>query len=264
MAASMENIKHAAITGAGSGIGAEFARRCATEGYHLLLIDKNRQAIADLKKELESTFAITVDDRTVDLTNRTEVNELCAAVSAMRRLDLLINNAGIGETRSFANTDLDFLIATLELNCAAVLALCKAALDGMLARQSGTIINVASVSGLVPSIVGANYGATKGFLINLSRSLNRQVRHQGVYVQALCPGWVRTNIEMSIAEKHIPKFFFMPVAKVVDASWRAMRSRKEVCVPGMRHRILLWTARYRMLKPVSKMLRKIEKALRIR
>lgn len=260
----MENTKHAVITGAGSGIGAEFARRCAAEGYHLLLIDKNQQAIADLKKELESTCPIRAEDYAVDLTDRDAVNDLCASIGSMERLDLLINNAGIGETLSLANTDLDFLFATLDLNCAAVLALCKAALGGMLARKSGTIINVASVSGFVPTPVGANYGATKSYLIQLSRSLNRQVRHQGVSVQAFCPGWVHTNIEMAIAEKHIPEFFFMPVEKVVDASWRAMKSRKEVCVPGMRHRILLWSARYRVLKPVSKILRKIEKVLRIR
>jgi len=264
MAASMENTKQAVITGAGSGIGAEFARRCAAEGYRLLLIDKNGETIAALKKELESARPIEVEERAVDLTDRAALGELCADLGAMRRLDLLINNAGIGETQAFANTELDFLLATLDLNCAAVLALCKAALGGMLARQSGTIINVASVSGFVPTAVGANYGATKSYLIQLSRSLNWQVRGRGVYVQAFCPGWVHTNIEMELAEKYIPEFFFMPVEKVVDASLRAMKKRKEICIPGMRHRLLLWSARFGILKPVSKVLRKIEKVLRIR
>lgn len=257
----MDSTRYAAVTGAGSGIGAEFARRCAAEGYHLLLIDKNRSAIAELKKELEGKGAITARDIAVDLTDRDEVEELCRTLSDLPRLDILVNNAGIGETRSFVNTELDFLVATIELNCAAAVALCKTALPKMIAGGTGIIINVSSVSGLVPSIVGANYGATKSFLVNLSRSLNGQVRGQGVYVQAFCPGWVHTNIEMAVAEKHIPEFFFMPVEKVVDASWKAIRSRKAVCIPGMRHRILLWSARLGLLKPLSKTLRLVERML---
>ncbi len=260
----MENKRYAAITGAGSGIGAEFARRCAAEGYHLLLIDKNEEAIADLKKELESTRAVTVEERAVDLTDGDQVSELAAAIASMPRLDLLINNAGIGETHSFVSTELDFLVKMIDLNCTAVVVLCKAALPGMIARKEGAIINVASVSGLVQSLVGANYGATKSFLVHLSRSVNRQLRGQGVYVQAFCPGWVHTNIDMTFAEKYVPEFFFMPVEKVVDASWRAMTNGKEVCVPGIRHRILLWSVRLRMVRHVSRLLRIVEKVFRIK
>ena len=150
----------ALITGASSGLGAEFARQLAARGADLVLVARDRQTLLDSAAELRARFGVAVEVLVADLTSR---RQLAAAerrvASDERPVEILVNNAGFGLPLAFERNDIDDEVTHLRLHVEASMRLMHAALGPMLARGHGRIVNVASIAALMPR---STYGAAKG------------------------------------------------------------------------------------------------------
>jgi NAD(P)-dependent dehydrogenase (short-subunit alcohol dehydrogenase family) len=177
--------KRALVTGAGSGIGAAVARRLAAEGAQVIVADLSPEAVAD---ELGAQ-AIVLDVRDED-----------QVAPAMADLDVLVNVAGIGSTTNAPETSVDVWENVFAVNARGTFLCCKHAIPGMAARGGGSIVNIASVAGLVGLRNRAAYCASKGAVISLTRALAVDHVADGIRVNAVAPGtvdspWVRRLVE---------------------------------------------------------------------
>ncbi len=153
--------------------------------------------------------------------------------SADDPIDLLVNNAGGTLPMDFLQATEADLVRQVELNAVAVMLLTHAALPGMLARGHGGVINVASTAGLVPGR-GSTYGASKAFVVSFSEGLAVTLRGTGVRVQALCPGFVRTEFHRraKIDMSRVPAWAYVDVNKLVAASMADLRANRPLSIPS--------------------------------
>jgi short-subunit dehydrogenase len=237
--------RYALITGASSGIGAEFARQLAAEGIHLALVARNEQRLQALRDELRSTYPVAVEILPADLGDDDGIAKVAAFIQALPRLDLLINNAGFGVVAMFAESDIERQISMVQVHVNATLRLCHAALPGMIAQHNGAIINVASVSAFAPTPHSPTYSASKAALVNFSRGLHSELRGTGVRVQALCPGFTHTHFHdgadfRGFRQEQLPDFMWASAEAVVRDSLHALRNGGPVVVvPGWINRLMV-------------------------
>jgi len=187
-------MKTALITGASSGIGAEFARQLATQKRNLVLVARSQDKLNQLAEQLQQQHSIRAHVISQDLT------EPSAAASIARQaeelgivIDLLINNAGFGDYGSFSESVLDRQTSMIQLNISALVELTHTFLPKMLERQQGGIINVSSIAGFQPMPYWSVYAASKAFVLSFSEALWAEVKEKGVKVLALCPGPTESN-----------------------------------------------------------------------
>ncbi|MBU2360214.1 MAG: SDR family oxidoreductase [Alphaproteobacteria bacterium] len=184
--------KLALITGASSGIGAEFARIHARRGGDMIIVARRTEALEALKAELEASEGVAVRVMPADLTDPQAVTDLCAAVRS-EPIEILINNAGFGGQGAHVDRDLAKEQAMIDLNVKALVALCHAVGGAMAQRGKGRILNVGSSAGMMPGPMQAVYFATKAFVRSYSLALAEELRDRGVTVTVLAPGYVETE-----------------------------------------------------------------------
>jgi short-subunit dehydrogenase len=180
----------ALVTGASSGIGAEFARLLAARGCNLVLVARRADRLVALAEELG---AVTVDVLVADLTTNNGI-ELVEQHLIDSPVELLVNNAGVASSGTFAGSDLALQDDIVRLNVLAVMRLTRAAIGPMVAAGHGGILNVSSLAGEQPLKGFATYGASKAFVTAFSESLAAEVRGAGVHVTVLKPGYVYTEM----------------------------------------------------------------------
>jgi short-subunit dehydrogenase len=236
----------AVVTGATAGIGREFAEQLAGRGYDLLLVARDRQRLGDTAAALNATHGVEAEAFTADLSRDEDVTRLADRLAASPRLALLVNNAGFGSRGRLASADAERQAAMVRLHVLAPLRLTRAALPVFLASRSGAVVNVSSVAGFVYSAGNANYCATKAYLTTLSEGLAAELHGTGVRVQALCPGFTRTEFHARIGgavERH-PEFAWLSARAVVAYSLRCLdRGGPVVCIPGLGYRLLVGALR---------------------
>ena len=235
----------ALITGASSGIGAEFARRFAAQGYDLIITGRRKEQLEHVAEEIRAKYGREVTIKLGDLADAAHLAELTDLITKSSDLDVLINNAGHGLKRHFVEDDTpnesDLLI---DLHLRASLHLMHAAIPGMTARKRGTIINVSSIAGFSPTASDPTYGATKAFLTFFSEALYLVLQEKGIKIQALCPGFTWTNFheKLGIAKEqqtHRGILRWTTPDKVVDASLKALQNGTVVCIPGFLNKIAM-------------------------
>ncbi|MEO1634020.1 MAG: SDR family oxidoreductase [Cyanobacteria bacterium J06631_9] len=187
-------MKTALITGASSGIGAEFARQLAAKRQDLVLVARSQDKLNQLAEQLQQQHGIQAHVISQDLT------EPIAAASIARQveelgivIDLLINNAGFGDYGSFSESALDRQTSMIQLNISALVELTHVFLPAMLERGQGGIINVSSIAGFQPMPYWSVYAASKAFVLSFSEALWAEVKEKGVKILALCPGPTESN-----------------------------------------------------------------------
>ena len=185
-------MKKALITGASSGIGRELARLLARRCAHLVLVARNAERLEALKDELQKIPGVEITVAPADVRSREDCLRL---YEAHPDVDLLINNAGFGDYGEFCGTDLDKELSMIDTNIKGLHTLMKLYLPGMVARDSGYILNVASIAGFMPGPLMATYYATKAYVVRLSEAVRRELRGRGSHVRIsiLCPGPVDTH-----------------------------------------------------------------------
>lgn len=186
----------AVVTGASSGLGARFARVLHAAGARVVLAARRAERIEELARDLPGSVA-----RPTDLHDRDQRAALVAGtLEAFGRLDVLVNNAGAGTPYPAEEEPLEHFEEVLRLNVTAVFDLSRLAVRPMIEQGGGSIVNVASVLGLVASapIKQASYAASKGAVVNLTRELAVQWARKGVRVNALAPGWFPSEMTASM------------------------------------------------------------------
>ena len=232
----------AVITGASSGIGATFARKLAPD-YDLLLVARRKDRLAELAGVLTAAYQTKVEVCAADLSSAAEIAPLVERIASEPRLGMLVNNAGFGTLGRFWEAPLASQEQMHQLHVMATVRLTHAALGNMVARDSGAIINVASVAGFARSQGSVSYCATKSWMNIFSEGLYLELKGMGsqVTVQTLCPGFTYSEFHDTMAldrERLAAKAFWLSAERVVDASLAGLQKRQLYVIPGWRYKVL--------------------------
>jgi len=230
----------AVVTGASAGIGREFCEQLAARGYDLLVVARDRSRLEELATDLGARRGVRVEVLPADLSRDPDIGRVAARLAAEPRLALLVNNAGFGTQGYLADTDPERQVAMLMLHVVAPMRLSQAAIPSMLRHRAGAIVNVSSVAGFIHSPGKTNYCATKAYLTTFSEGLAAEVARSGVRVQALCPGFTRSEFHqrMQVDPGSRAGFLWMSPESVVGASLRSLaRGGPVICVPGLANKV---------------------------
>ncbi|MDI3240974.1 SDR family oxidoreductase [Arthrobacter sp. AL08] len=233
----------ALITGATAGIGAEFARQLASEGHNVVLVARNRARLQAGAAELSERYGVRAEVLSADLTDDAGVAAVVARLTdPARPVEILVNNAGIGLLRSFAENDIADETRHLKLHVETAMQLTHAALQGMLGQHSGRIINVASVAAFLPR---GSYSAAKSWLVSFCRWASLAYSKQGVTVTAVCPGFTHTEFHdrMGMDKAATPRWMWLTAERVVREGLADNARGKAVSIPSKRYKVLTAAAR---------------------
>jgi short-subunit dehydrogenase len=240
----------ALVTGASSGIGAAFARVIARNGFDLVLTARREKQLHAVARNLEKAFAVKTHLMPADLADPNAPQRLFDDIQATGlRVDVLVNNAGYGMPGFFNEADWENHRDYLQVMAIAPVHLSYLAAPAMVERGYGRIVNVGSVSGLLPPHAGGTlYYPVKSFLIKFSLAHGEELRRAGVYVTALCPGFTRTDFQRasggSVEAVTMPDFMWLDADKVAAQGYRAVMRGDQVCVPGWGNRALVGLFKY--------------------
>jgi short-subunit dehydrogenase len=232
----------ALITGASAGLGLAFARQLAAQGFDLILVARRKKTLALLSQELIAKADIAVETLPADLAQEAGIHKVEECIRSLDRLDLLINDAGFGLAGEFSRQSLDENLDMLQVHCTAPLRLAHIALPMMIARRSGTIINVASISAFAPMVGNVQYSATKAYLVTFSRALQLETRQLGIKIQALCPGFFHSEFHdvMRVKKTSIPAWLFMQADEVARRSLAALKRKSVIYIPGFSNQLAVF------------------------
>lgn len=230
----------ALISGASAGIGREFARQLAGRAGSLVLVARRVDRLEELRDELTKRDPnLNVHIRATDLSDERAVIDLCGWLDREKiAVDLLINNAGLGDLGSFATVELQRVKEMLAVNVTALTLLTRLLLPGMVARKRGAILNVSSSAGFLPLAGFAVYAATKAYVTSFSEAIRAELRGTGVSVTALCPGPVHTEFaetarrSVAGAPKTVPGISHVSAGEVVRAGLTAIERDCPLVIPG--------------------------------
>lgn len=233
--------KTALITGASSGLGAEFARQLAARGADLVLVARDEAALADLARRAEREHRVRCEVLAADLTDPEQLARVEARLrDRARPIEVLVNNAGFGLDLRFEHNDIALEDRHLDLHVRATMHLTHAALDGMLDRGHGRVINLASVAAFMPR---GTYGAVKAWVVSFSRWANVTYTPRGVTVTAVCPGFTHTNFHERMGlppgKEGIPGFLWLDARDVVREALRDAARGVAVSIPSLRYKVLI-------------------------
>lgn len=239
----------ALITGASGGTGEQFARQLANRNVNLVLVTRSEERLHALADELEATHpGLSATVVTADLSN----TDAPAAVTdkleqAGITVDLLINNAGVGSLCRFVHEDHEGVLREIQLNCVSLVALTSRLLPGMLTRNQGGVINLASTAAFQPVPTMAVYAASKAFVLSFTEALWAETKHSAVRILALCPAPTETQFfHTASAEKQFLTRGRQTPDRVVAGAARAYESgRGPSFIPGITNRML--SSGYRFL-----------------
>jgi short-subunit dehydrogenase len=236
----------AVVTGATAGIGRAFCDKLAARGHDLLLVSRDLARLEATAAELSAAHGVAARVHSTDLTDEAAVEALAERLGTEPRVDVLVNNAGFGTKGTIARTDPAAQQRLVRVHCMAPLRLAQAVLPGMVARNAGAIVNVASVASFITVPGTVTYSAAKAFLRVLSDGMAAELAGTGVRVQALCPGFTHTEFHgrMGAEKSGIPDWAWLNSEAVVDASLRALdRGGPVVVVPDARYKALVAAVR---------------------
>jgi short-subunit dehydrogenase len=252
------------VTGASAGIGRELAHRFAADGASLLLVARRADVLEELAAELrEKGGAAAAHTCAIDLAAEGACEEVVkAATSLMGGVDVLINNAGIGEYGAFVDKTLDENERMMRLNMSALVKLTQLCLPSMLERREGWIMNVSSMAAYQPTPYMSLYGATKSFVLNFSWGLWAEVRDRGVVVTCVCPGPVRTGFfsrgGYEVRMRDFSKVMVEP-AWIAEQAYRALVRGRAAWVPGRMNRFSIVVQRFFSTSFVARLTAKLLK-----
>ena len=221
----------ALITGASSGIGAEFARIHAERGGDLVIIARREEKLIELKTELEATHRVHVHVLAKDLADPAAPHEIFSEIqSAGIDIALLINNAGFGGLGKFHERDLDRDLSMIQVNVVALTALTRLFLPLFVAQNRGKILNVSSTASLLPGPLQAVYYATKAYVTSFSNAIAEELSDTDITVTALLPGVTDTGFAdaSDLAESKLFERAVPPRQVALDGYDAMLKGRLEV------------------------------------
>jgi short-subunit dehydrogenase len=232
------------ITGASAGLGAEFARQVAARGDDVVLIARSRERLEAIAQELRARHGVRAEVIVADLTDPADVERVARRVASTDEpIDLLVNNAGLGQGRAFVTNSLDAELAALDVMVRAVMILTHAACGAMASRAKGGILNVSSVATWMGS---GTYAAHKAWVTSFTEGVSGEVRGTGVTVTAVLPGLTRTEFHdragITSYDK-APEGSWLKADFVVRKALEASAQGRVLVTPSARYAVLAWVAR---------------------
>jgi short-subunit dehydrogenase len=235
------------ITGASTGIGAEFARQFAALGHDLVVVARSADRLEELAAGLRTAHGVDVTVIAMDLAKPTAAAELWQRTSGLGlEVDVLVNNAGFGTHSDVAEADPERLEEEVELNCRTLVGTTARYLPPMRARGSGSIVNVASTAAFQPLPQMAVYAATKAFVLSFTEAVWAEERKHGVRVLAVCPGLTDTpffelagGAAATAASGTAARTFTRTPQQVVAHTIRALSGRKPSFVDGLANAVVI-------------------------
>ncbi len=228
----------ALVTGASSGIGEALARALAARGFELVLVARREPALEKLCDELSDRHAVKCAVLAADLTQPAGVDAVSDRIRE-RAFSIVVNNAGHGSVGLFHELPLEEELGEIQLNVSALVALSHAALEVMVPRRSGGLLNVASTASFQPGPKNATYSATKAFVRSFTEALHEEVLSSGIHVTALCPGFTRTEFQSraGMEASNVPGVMWAEPEAVAMAGLSALERNQAVCVPGIMNKL---------------------------
>ncbi|MGV8169393.1 MAG: SDR family NAD(P)-dependent oxidoreductase [Candidatus Nanoarchaeia archaeon] len=248
------NTKTAAITGAASGIGEAYAKKLGSLGYNLILIDKDKEGLKKVSLDIKKEHNVVIGMLPADLSKEKDIEQAAKKIGE-QNITLLVNNAGFGIAKTFAETPDELLDDMVRVHVNTAVRFTRAVLPGMIKRNEGTIINVSSIAVYFKSRErNVTYGSTKSFLISFSEMLQEEMKHQKykIKIQALCPGFTRTNFMNTPHVKgrdysRVPEWMWMTPDAVVEESLKNLKKKKTVIIPGRINKLLVFLMKTKVL-----------------
>jgi uncharacterized protein len=226
----------ALITGASSGLGEQFAYALAQQRFDLVLTARRADRLAEVAGKSRKLGAGMVEVIEADLGRRETPGEIFKQVEGLRlHIDYLVNNAGFGTSGRFDRLPLERELEEIDLNIVGLVAMTRLFLPAMVARNSGTIINVASTAAFQALPFMATYAASKAFVLSFTVALAGELAGSGVKVSALCPGPVRTEFQANAKNEHgrLPSFAYLEAETVVAQCITAAENGRSVHIAGV-------------------------------
>ena len=229
--------KWALVTGATAGIGESFTRMLASKGFNIALVARDEARLHQRAAALREKYGVQTFVLPADLAT----DQGCKSVEEYLNefeIEVLINNAGFGINKAFTASALNAEQDLLDVLVRTPMRLMHVVLPQMKARNSGTIINVSSIAGF---IAGGTYSASKSYLTVLSESLHTELRATNVKINALCPGFTRTEFHERgrMKMKGLPDFMWLNSDQLVARSWSDTQGGKAVSIPGWQYKLLV-------------------------
>ncbi len=254
-------LKTALITGASSGIGLEFANLFAKDGYHVVLTARNEKRLHEIADQLKAKYGTEATIFAKDLSMTDAAEELTAEIlSKGIEIDILINNAGFAAYGPFNETSWKDEKDMIQVNITALTTLTKHLLPGMIKRNRGKILNVASTAAFQPGPLMAVYYATKAYVLSFSEAIDYELLNTNVSVTALCPGATATNFEKraSLESSRLFQSGAMNAHEVALSGYNALMKEKAVDVPGFKNKALANIVRFLPRKTVLKIVHYVQ------
>lgn len=253
----------ALITGASAGLGLEFAWQLATARHDLVLVARDRERLERLAGQLHAAAGVHVEVLPADLSVRADVDRVAERLrSAERPVGLLVNNAGFGLKQKFVGGDVDVQDHGLEVMVRALMVLSHAAVNAMVPRGRGAVLNVSSVAAYTTM---GTYSAHKAWVKVFTEALAVELSGTGVTATALCPGFVHTEFHQraGLHRDNMPGLAWLNAEEVVATALRDVRRGAVVSTPSLRYEVVAQVARLlprsviRMLSGEGKLLAKV-------
>ncbi|HVN75564.1 MAG TPA: SDR family oxidoreductase [Thermoanaerobaculaceae bacterium] len=248
MNASDREKRVALVTGASSGIGLELGRQAAADGFNLVLVARNRDALDTLARELREAHGVEARVLAKDLADPGAPSEIFAELArAGVTVDVLVNSAGIGTWGRYAELDPEGELRQIRVNVVALAHLTRLFLPEMVRRGAGRVLNVASTAAFQPGPLMATYYASKAYVLSFSEALAEELAGTGVTVTVLCPGPTSTNFQRRAKMENVRiasgTLAMHSSSSVARAGWRGMMRGKRVVIPGVINWLLVESVR---------------------
>jgi len=229
------------ITGASDGLGKALAIECARRNMNLVLTALPRTNLLSLANFIENNFPVEVKIFEKDLTKEADCYDLHLEIlNARLKVNVLINNAGIGHTEFFSETSPEFFKQLIKLNVLATTLLTSLFVPELKKHSPAHILNVGSLCSFFYLPKKQVYGATKSFIYSFSKSLRRELAHQDIAVSVACPGGMNTNFRVSLANRtgnFLSRMSILNPEQAAPIVIQKMLKGKEVIIPGTVNRL---------------------------
>jgi uncharacterized protein len=239
--------EYAIITGASSGIGLEFANQLAEKKNNIILISRRKNELEKISKELNNKYGVNCIVYPCDLSKEQEIEKLSKYISNLKEVSYLINCAGFGYSSYFNKMNPRIVKEEINVHVLATTLLTRAALPGMIKRNKGNIINVSSIASFITtSKSNAIYNSTKAYIRIFTETLidEMDANNFNIHVQALCPGFTKTNFFKHYKASFVPRIFWMRTDRVVRRSLKKIDCGSSVYIAGFKNKMIVWLLKW--------------------
>lgn len=261
---SKGNKKTALITGASGGMGYEFARLFAQDGYNLVLVARNEENLKKIAAELEDKYTTYAKLIVKDLSSNSAAAEVFNETESENiRINVLVNNAGFGIYGEFIDNDINNQLNMIQLNVTTLTHLTWLYANDMVKNGGGKILNIASTAAFQAGPLMAVYYATKAFVLSLSEAISNELKSRNVVVSCFCPGPVETGFQKRAAMEHsklVADKKIMSAETAAAAGYKGLKANKTLVIPGLQNKVLAFGAQIGPREIVTKITRKIQES----